>query len=105
MCVFLWFKQKRAYEMRISDWSSDVCSSDLDGDRRHRVQRGDQALLDGEVADAGQDVAAVLPVVDARPVDEDLREEVVDIDPRARRGLDDGQIGGASRRARVCQYV
>src|SRR3546814_8381570 len=36
MCVFDWFfffvlffKQKTAYEMRISDWSSDVCSSDL----------------------------------------------------------------------------
>src|SRR3546814_7208697 len=28
-CVFF-FKQKTAYEMRISDWSSDVCSSDLD---------------------------------------------------------------------------
>src|SRR3546814_7002485 len=27
--VFLCFKQKTAYEMRISDWSSDVCSSDL----------------------------------------------------------------------------
>src|SRR3546814_11253179 len=31
-CVcFFFFKQKTAYEMRISDWSSDVCSSDLDG--------------------------------------------------------------------------
>src|SRR3546814_9024818 len=34
MCCFLlllfcFFKQKTAYEMRISDWSSDVCSSDL----------------------------------------------------------------------------
>src|SRR3546814_5486123 len=32
MCMFLvvfFFKQKTAYEMRISDWSSDVCSSDL----------------------------------------------------------------------------
>src|SRR3546814_8593881 len=31
MClfVFFFFKQKTAYEMRISDWSSDVCSSDL----------------------------------------------------------------------------
>src|SRR3546814_5399407 len=35
MCALLWlsffffFKQKTAYEMRISDWSSDVCSSDL----------------------------------------------------------------------------
>src|SRR3546814_14389997 len=29
-CIFLFFfKQKTAYEMRISDWSSDVCSSDL----------------------------------------------------------------------------
>src|SRR3546814_528552 len=28
--VFFFFKQKTAYEMRISDWSSDVCSSDLD---------------------------------------------------------------------------
>src|SRR3546814_8192364 len=28
VCVFF-FKQKTAYEMRISDWSSDVCSSDL----------------------------------------------------------------------------
>src|SRR3546814_4815654 len=34
--MFFFFKQKTAYEMRISDWSSDVCSSDLDkalGDR------------------------------------------------------------------------
>src|SRR3546814_3109877 len=32
MCfVFFFFKQKTAYEMRISDWSSDVCSSDLVG--------------------------------------------------------------------------
>src|SRR3546814_20352412 len=29
ICVCFFFKQKTAYEMRISDWSSDVCSSDL----------------------------------------------------------------------------
>src|SRR3546814_18142333 len=29
--LFFFFKQKTAYEMRISDWSSDVCSSDLRG--------------------------------------------------------------------------
>src|SRR3546814_16791612 len=29
MVCFVFFKQKTAYEMRISDWSSDVCSSDL----------------------------------------------------------------------------
>src|SRR3546814_2765447 len=28
--IFFFFKQKTAYEVRISDWSSDVCSSDLD---------------------------------------------------------------------------
>src|SRR3546814_9177840 len=31
MCVCVCYKQKTAYEMRISDWSSDVCSSDLTG--------------------------------------------------------------------------
>src|SRR3546814_9412307 len=29
LCRFFFFKQKTAYEMRISDWSSDVCSSDF----------------------------------------------------------------------------
>src|SRR3546814_3444824 len=29
ICIIVFFKQKTAYEMRISDWSSDVCSSDL----------------------------------------------------------------------------
>src|SRR3546814_3227816 len=29
LTLFFFFKQKTAYEMRISDWSSDVCSSDL----------------------------------------------------------------------------
>src|SRR3546814_19161343 len=33
--IFFFFKQKTAYEVRISDWSSDVCSSDL------RARRGD----------------------------------------------------------------
>src|SRR3546814_7044229 len=34
---FFFFKQKTAYEMRISDWSSDVCSSDLSCDRASAV--------------------------------------------------------------------
>src|SRR3546814_7321786 len=40
--VFFFFKQKTAYEMRISDWSSDVCSSDLKlriSSSRHRTAR------------------------------------------------------------------
>src|SRR3546814_13958360 len=36
MCLFFFFKQKTAYELRISDWSSDVCSSDLTA----QLQRG-----------------------------------------------------------------
>src|SRR3546814_14221315 len=36
MGMFFFFKQKTAYEMRISDWSSDVCSSDLLGTRMGR---------------------------------------------------------------------
>src|SRR3546814_5132699 len=35
LLFFFFFKQKTAYEMRISDWSSDVCSSDLNA--RHEV--------------------------------------------------------------------
>src|SRR3546814_9550692 len=52
MCVrsvfFFFFKQKTAYEMRISDWSSDVCSSDL---LQRQIQRLDRAgLYRGEAA-------------------------------------------------------
>src|SRR3546814_7700937 len=55
-CVFF-FKQKTAYEMRISDWSSDVCSSDLPAplpvqrrpDEHQRARRGSrQAALGGQ---------------------------------------------------------
>src|SRR3546814_4364527 len=42
MLVVFFFKQKTAYEMRISDWSSDVCSSDLRA-------AGRRALLDPAV--------------------------------------------------------
>src|SRR3546814_7780912 len=37
MYLFFFFKQKTAYEMRISDWSSDVCSSDLPQAGRRQV--------------------------------------------------------------------
>src|SRR3546814_9637024 len=53
MC-FLFFKQRTADEMRISDWSSDVCSSDLDQevadavifDVHHAVEFGGQRRVD-----------------------------------------------------------
>src|SRR3546814_4471486 len=42
-CYFFFFKQKTAYEMRISDWSSDVCSSDLfvAQQKAQRLRNGD----------------------------------------------------------------
>src|SRR3546814_15961090 len=54
MCDFFFFKQKTAYEMRISDWSSDVCSSDLPGahhqpeeyDARHSRKCREQVKID-----------------------------------------------------------
>src|SRR3546814_7852056 len=42
---FFFFKQKTAYEMRISDWSSDVCSSDLRGDEAVFVAQGDRRAV------------------------------------------------------------
>src|SRR3546814_6961295 len=36
--MFFFFKQKTAYEMRISDWSSDVCSSDLLGEQPQKAK-------------------------------------------------------------------
>src|SRR3546814_8213854 len=41
VCLIFFFKQKTAYEMRISDWSSDVCSSDL-----RRILRFEQWRVD-----------------------------------------------------------
>src|SRR3546814_15208386 len=38
--LFCFFKQKTAYELRISDWSSDVCSSDLYSDQPYVTTRG-----------------------------------------------------------------
>src|SRR3546814_10311864 len=48
-CVFVFFKQKTAYELRISDWSSDVCSSDLCG-----ITRAGSLVWDGPVEAAGR---------------------------------------------------
>src|SRR3546814_1306472 len=59
LCDFFFFKQKTAYEMRISDWSSDVCSSDLAGRglarRRLSAGRGrgggsDAGMADGAIS-------------------------------------------------------
>src|SRR3546814_7839260 len=52
MFVFF-FKQKTAYEMRISDWSSDVCSSDLGRARFAVIQAEDEIASIGMVVGAG----------------------------------------------------
>src|SRR3546814_6173861 len=45
ICVcFFFFKQKTAYEMRISDWSSDVCSSDLEQPAATKLERAAMQL-------------------------------------------------------------
>src|SRR3546814_2877562 len=60
--VFFLFKQKTAYEVRISDWSSDVCSSDLRELRQ--VAPGERRLLAGDRVQCdfrpGDDLLAVL---------------------------------------------
>src|SRR3546814_7740025 len=61
LCVFFFFKQKTAYEMRISDWSSDVCSSDL---QRHAGHE-----LVGYHAEAERHDAALRPDERDRPRD------------------------------------
>src|SRR3546814_9127850 len=53
ICIFF-FKQKTAYEMRISDWSSDVCSSDL-------VRRGMQEDLARTLRQPLQQTQVVVP--------------------------------------------
>src|SRR3546814_1876213 len=95
ICIFFFFKQKTAYEMRISDWSSDVCSSDL-------LARGESG---GDVRDFDlhplRSAKAAVPAVpgDRRDGDQGHRAQ------EARRELGAGQIGRASCRERVCQYV
>src|SRR3546814_6544975 len=60
-CVFF-FKQKTAYEMRISYWSSDVCSSDLE-----QVLKNDRRILasarDTEVGRRLMDIPGVGPLL------------------------------------------
>src|SRR3546814_2247648 len=71
MCSIFFFKQKTAYEMRISDWSSDVCSSDLIADGL-LVDREDAAggavlgrhIADGRLVGQGQVVEAVAVELD-----------------------------------------
>src|SRR3546814_17198024 len=97
MCVFFFCKQQTAYEMRISDWSSDVCSSDLigadadwqgAGDRRRRIRenrRGSREELPGVKAARLRDHARAQPRGLSR-IAQRRRQRVVHEVERALRG-------------------
>src|SRR3546814_9632002 len=62
LCFVFFFKQKTAYEMRISDWSSDVCSSDLlDGLERIRYTTSHPADMDEALIAAHGEVGKLMP--------------------------------------------
>src|SRR3546814_1309158 len=88
---FFFFKQKTAYEMRISDWSSDVCSSDLACIGCSMV--ADQVAHPAHLNARDTSLAFV-----SRASQPDI-ERV-----KARMGWEH-KIGRASCRERVCQYV
>src|SRR3546814_14769945 len=111
---FFFFKQKTAYEMRISDWSSDVCSSDLPGADVQALAR----LV--HVDDAAGEVEGVGPLVhehDIRPLGDDLAQRaeravvihrhVVVLQPRPHLGAVAvpllADLGGRSEERRVGQ--
>src|SRR3546814_7172457 len=64
LLAFFFFKQKTAYEMRISDWSSDVCSSDLIVDG-HQLAAGHRELVIRKGMAAGQREAGKVHVAHA----------------------------------------
>src|SRR3546814_16585203 len=103
-CAVFFFKQNTSYEMRISDWSSDVCSSDLmkvaPAFAAQRLEMRCGPFIGRDIAGkafpyAGtQDFHRHLPAI-GRDGAVDLRD----------RGRANGQIGQASCLERVCQYV
>src|SRR3546814_7533681 len=108
MLFFFFFKQKTAYEMRISDWSSDVCSSDLlrigkvAGDpAANKCRRIDQRenihCRGGRVAEP----TGIERSARQHPHRAQFEHEFVRI---VQRGQSE-EIGRASCRERVCQYV
>src|SRR3546814_6119742 len=97
---FFFFKQKTAYEMRISDWSSDVCSSDLDP---HFPISAFSIVLVYPGADPQEiERQIVQPIEDAIHTLDDVKELISTADDSL--GIV-REIGRASCRARVCQYV
>src|SRR3546814_6728842 len=98
--MFFFFKQKTADEMRISDWSSDVCSSDLDGARGRRPPLS--KVVACNFAQTYEAAARPQSLVDIRATGSraslSSTERLCHYPVRP-------EIGRASGRERVCQYV
>src|SRR3546814_20384851 len=90
---FLFIKQKTAYEMRISDWSSDVCSSDLP-----RRQAPAEAVREAVLVEQGDAEALVHgpAVADVRPIEIETPRRL----DRHARGAQLAQRPGVDRPAR-----
>src|SRR3546814_1919680 len=95
--VLFFFNQKTAYDMRISDWSSDVCSSDLHPAVGLQSERTALPVAD--------DAAGTLHHGGNRQVVIRLQAAVYYRVDLPRRELRIGEIGRESCRARVRQYV
>src|SRR3546814_5105372 len=96
LCVecFFFFKQKTAYEMRISDWSSDVCSSDLlrkASSRRRCASVSKEKLVSSKTVGSGLNRTSV--------------PESYPSPARSGRSSSTCEIGSESCRERVCQDV
>src|SRR3546814_3700731 len=102
------FKQKTAYEMRISDWSSDVCSSDLE-ETGNTVISSD--LYDRGFGEIGHDFLRTdrsAPNIITNPPFHSAEGFVASVLKQADKKfalLLRLEIGRASCRERVCQYV
>src|SRR3546814_8261761 len=94
--LFFFFKQKTAYEMRISDWSSDVCSSDLFTPIYHELGHVYYYLAYNK-----------LPPLFQAGANDGFHEAIGDTIVLAMTPeyLHSIEIGRASCRERVCQYV
>src|SRR3546814_8991701 len=101
--VFFFFKQKTAYEMRISDWSSDVCSSDLAGPQAR--DRTDGACLRLGRRHGGRGRAAVRTIAPGQRSDTVAKLSRIRLACAGTSTVTPSKIGRASCRERVCQYV
>src|SRR3546814_1526236 len=89
VCVFFFFKQKTAYEMRISDWSSDVCSSDLTVTVKHIRETFPDLRKVGLLATSG----TVSSGVYKRALEDHDLQEVVPSAPMQARRSEERRVG------------